>query len=316
MAANFYDSSQAKFWTFTKPELANIRQEQEKTNPQLFAKHPMPDHRHINIFLQGNLCKLAKRMALRQQPLATAQIYMKRFYTQVPFQRTNPYLIMTTAVYLACKMEESPQHIRLMLGEAARQWAELGVTESGKIGECEFAMISTLRSRLILHHPYRSLGEFSSTLGLSPEEQSLAHNIVNDSYNTDLPLLHPPHVIAITAIFLAVVLRPANSQPAGLTAHSTAHTPVGGAGAIQGAAMSGPAAQSALAGIGIWGQGRQVGQQRLAKLVDWLADSRVDMNAVIDATQEMVSLYDVWESYNERSCKEAISRFMKDSPGK
>lgn len=61
-------------------------------------------------------------MNLRQQPLATAQIYVRRFYTKVEIRRTNPYLLMTTAVYLACKVEECPMHIRLVLAEAARQW--------------------------------------------------------------------------------------------------------------------------------------------------------------------------------------------------
>lgn len=68
------------------------------------------------------IVKLGRRMNLRQQPLATAQIYVRRFYTKVEIRRTNPYLVMTTAVYLACKMEECPMHIRLVLAEAARQW--------------------------------------------------------------------------------------------------------------------------------------------------------------------------------------------------
>lgn len=61
-------------------------------------------------------------MNLRQQPIATAQAYVRRFYTKVEIRRTNPYIVMTTAVYLASKMEESPVHIRFVLGEAVRQW--------------------------------------------------------------------------------------------------------------------------------------------------------------------------------------------------
>jgi cyclin C len=51
---------------------------------------------------------------------------------------------------------------------------------------------------------------------------------------------------------------------------------------------------------------------KLSKLVDWLAESKVDMNSIVDATQELVSLYEVWESYSERTCKEAITKFVKD----
>lgn len=291
MAANYWDSTQAKYWTFTRPEVAEMRSSLTKSTP---GSKPLPDPRHLAIYTQTQLLKLAKRMSLRQQALATAQIYISRFYLTTPIQRTNPYLIMVTATYLACKMEEAPQHIRLMLAEAARQWPELGVTEASKIGECEFQLISTMKSRMILHHPYRPLGELQTALGLSTEESSLAHSIVNDSYNTDLPLLYPPHVIAITAIFLAVVLRPA--QPAGLQAHS----------ASAGPALSGSAAANSLSGFGF----RQ-SPQKMTKLVDWLAESKVEMESVVDATQEMVSLYECWEGYNERSVKEAISGFMK-----
>ena len=321
MAANYWDSTQAKYWTFTKAELAELRKQLLEGNQPIYAKYPLPDRRLMNIYMQQNLTKLARRMSLRQQALATAQIYIKRFYLRVEVRKTNPYLIMATAVYLACKMEECPQHIRLMLGEAARQWPELGVTESSKIGECEFALISTLSSRLIVHHPYRALGDLAPVFGLSNEEQTLAYNIVNDSYNTDLVLLYPPHIIAITAIFLAVVLRPAG-QPAGLqnfasssaSPHSASplQSPSGPQFPQQGAsgspAMSSNAAQTALLG-GLSGL-KQAGP-KLSKLVDWLAESKVDMGAIVDATQEMVSLYDVWEQYSERTCKEGVTKFMQ-----
>lgn len=69
------------------------------------------------------IAKLAKgSINLRQQAIATAHVYIKRFYTKVEIRRTNPHLVMATAVYLACKMEECPQHIRVILGEARHNW--------------------------------------------------------------------------------------------------------------------------------------------------------------------------------------------------
>ena len=290
-------------------------------NQHIHTKYPLQDRRLLNIFMQQNLVKLARRMSLRQQAIATAQVYIKRFYLRVEIRKTNPYLIMATAVYLACKMEECPQHIRLMLGEAARQWPELGVTESSKIGECEFALISTLSSRLILHHPYRSLGDLAPLFGLSSEEQTLAHSIVNDSYNTDLCLLYPPRIISLTAIFLAVVLKP-TVQPSGLQNYASSSSSPHSASPLQSPgghgfpatsgpsgnpAMSASAAQSAFM---MQSSLKQAGP-KLGKLVDWLAESKVDMNAIVDAMQEMVSLYEVWEQYNERACKEAITKFVQ-----
>lgn len=322
MAANYWDSTQAKFWTFSKSELADLRKQLSDANQHIYSKYPLQDRRILNVYMQQHLVRLAKRMSLRQQALATAQAYIKRFYLRVEMRKTNPYLIMTTAVYLACKMEECPQHIRLMLGEAARQWPELGVTESGKIGECEFAMISTLNSRLIVHHPYRSLTEFAPLFALTSEEQSLAHSIINDSYNTDLLLLYPPHIIAISAIFLAVVLRP-TGQPMTPYSSSPSTAPVNSLpspGGIPGysptsgtpgtPAMSASSAQSIMLG-GLQASLKHLGP-KLGKMMDWLAESNVDMTQLVDATQELVSLYEVWEQqYNERACKESITKFIQ-----
>lgn len=179
--------------------------------------------------------------------------------------------------------------------------SELGINDSSKIGECEFALISTLSSRLILHHPYRTLTDLAPTLSMSTEETSLAHSIINDHYNTDLPLMYPPHIMAVTAIFLAIVLRP---QQTGLQQHSAATS----AGAMQGALSQG-------LGMLSGAMSKQHGT-KVMRLVEWLAESEVDVEAMIRATQELVSLYELWENFSERPCKEAISRFMKDGLGK
>lgn len=67
--------------------------------------------------------RLGKRLGVRQQAMATAQVYIKRFYIKVEIRKTNPFLVITTALYLACKMEECPQHIRLVNQEARSLWA-------------------------------------------------------------------------------------------------------------------------------------------------------------------------------------------------
>ncbi|GAB7350747.1 hypothetical protein MBLNU459_g1298t1 [Dothideomycetes sp. NU459] len=304
MASNYWDSTQAKFWTFSRDELDETREALQAKNRNAVTKYPLPDPRLMNIYLQQQMTKLGRRMNLRQQPLASAQVYVRRFYTKVEIRRTNPYLLMTTAVYLACKMEESPVHIRLVLAEAARQWPELGVSDISKIGECEFHLINTLSARLILHHPYRSLSELSPLFSMTTEETALAHSIINDHYNTDLPLLYPPHIIAVTAIFLSIVLRPAQS---GLQAHTAA---ANAANAANATALSGALQQGLTAFSGNKNYGGKV-----AKLVEWLAESKIDMGAVIVTTQELISLYELWENYSERPCKEAISRFMKDGLG-
>lgn len=152
-----------------------------------------------------------------------------------------------------------------------------------------------MNSQLIVHHPYRTLSELQSELTLSSDEVALAWSVINDHYLTDLPLLHPPHVIAIMAIIVAVVFKP--SHP----------------GAFPGSA------QSALAGAMRDGGGMNMlaalsdksGPPRIQKLVHWLAESEVDIKAVVESTQELLSLYEVWEQYSEKHCKELIGRMVK-----
>lgn len=166
-----------------------------------------------------------------------------------------------------------------------------------KLGECEFALISEMNSQLIVHHPYRTLSELQSELPLSSDEVALAWSVINDHYLTDLPLLHPPHVIAIMAIIVAVVFKP--SHPGGFPG----------------------SAQSALAGAMRDGGGMNMlaalsdkpgsGPPRIQKLVHWLAESEVDIKAVVECTQELLSLYEVWEQYSEKHCKELIGRMVK-----
>jgi len=50
---------------------------------------------------------------------------------------------------------------------------------------------------------------------------------------------------------------------------------------------------------------------KIQKLMDWLAESEVDIEACIECTQELVSLYDVWESYSDKLCKDQIAKFVK-----
>lgn len=146
-----------------------------------------------------------------------------------------------------------------------------------------------MNSQLIIHHPYRSLAEHQKDFQLTQEENALAWSIINDHYLTDLPLLHAPHVIAITAMCLAVVLKPTQ-------------------GGLQGNAV---AMANALQSLGNARGGPQGAQNRIQKLVDWLAESTVDMEAVVECTQELISLYEIWESYTDKTCKEQIAKFVK-----
>ncbi|KAL4878913.1 cyclin-like protein [Aspergillus karnatakaensis] len=296
MAANYWASTQRRHWLFTRERLAEIRESFKEKDKVAHSQFPLPDQRLLNIYFNMQLMKLGKRMSARQQALATAQVYIKRYYTKNEIRNTNPYLLLTTAFYLACKMEECPQHIRFVVGEARGLWPEFIAPDVSKIGECEFSLISEMQSQLIVHHPYRTLSDLQSELALSSDENALAWSVINDHYLTDLPLLYPPHVIAIMAIIVAVVFK-----PGGQTSFQGSAAPIAGAMRDGGANI--------LAAFG--DRGGAGPPPRVQKLINWLAESEVDIKGVIECTQELVSLYELWEQYGEKHCKELLTRMIK-----
>lgn len=205
--------------------------------------------------------------------------------------------------------------------------------DPSKIGECEFWLISEMNSQLIIHQPYRTLTSLQSVLNLTSDEMALAWSIINDHFMTDMPLIYPPHTIALTAILLAIVFRPSqNSQGTGAGQGSS-----GGAAALgQPNVASVNAMTAALnqlqnraqpptpGGSGMAGQG-QTGQQadgasnankmerfsKVQRFGFWLAESNIDIEAMIDCTQELISFYECQEQYNDKLTREQVVRFIK-----
>jgi cyclin C len=190
-------------------------------------------------------------------------------------------------------MDECPQHIRHVVSEARNLWPELMTADTARLGECEFSLISSLNSQLIVHHPYRTLLDLQGALGLSNEEVAVAWWVVNDAYLTDAMLLFAPHVVALAAVGLPVVLKPS----------------VGGV-----VGGGGPGVAVAVMGSGAGGKaaGKETKSQRL---IAYLATSGVDIEDVVDATQEIVSLYECWEGFTgDKAIKEAMARLVKGGP--
>lgn len=301
MAANYWESTQRRHWQFTRQQLDDLRKKLEDEDQNLVQMYPLPQLRHLSIYFNQQIARLGKRLGVRQQAMATAQLYIRRFYSKVEIRRTNPYLVIATAVYLACKMEECPHHIRLVVSEGRTLWPDFFSSDTSKLGECEFFLISEMSSQMIVHQPYRSLTALQVTFSLTQEESALAWSIINDHYMTDLPLLFAPHIIAIMAILLALVLRPNTTgiQSASGSAASMAsatHAALSSAGQVKpgnGEKLNGGA------------------RSKVQRLANWLAESDIDIEAIVDCTQEIISFYEVQEQYNEKLTREQINRFVK-----
>lgn len=150
---------------------------------------------------------------------------------------------------------------------------------------------------------------------MTEEDFQMAKSVVNDSYMTDLPLLHPPHVIALVGILLALVLRPVPPQAGGQG--NTASNAAAGLAAAQAALSAAQMGGGVPIGSGQGNDGKDRAQpetrvQRVQMFMSWLSDSNVDVAAMVDATQEIISYYACYEAeYNDKNTKEQIGRFVK-----
>jgi cyclin C len=62
--------------------------------------------------------KLCKRLGLRQQVIATAIVYFRRFYLRNSYSDTDCALVAAACCYVAAKAEETPVHVKSAVAEA------------------------------------------------------------------------------------------------------------------------------------------------------------------------------------------------------
>ncbi|VEU23392.1 DEKNAAC104577 [Brettanomyces naardenensis] len=220
MSANYWASSQRNKWQFTREEITEARQEIELVERQMFGDNPVLSgckyDINMRIYLHQLIVKLGRRLSLRQIIMSTAEVYLTRFLLRASIKEVNVYLLVATCIYVACKIEECPQHIRTILSEARNCWPEFIPNDLTKLAEFEFYLIDEMDCYLIVHHPYNSLVEITKTLKsydetsarleITPDELQSCWSIINDSYILDLHLLFPPHIIGIASLYLTLIL--------------------------------------------------------------------------------------------------------------
>ncbi|EPQ25777.1 uncharacterized protein PFL1_06644 [Pseudozyma flocculosa PF-1] len=277
MAANYWLSTQCNHWLLDRTQLDLARKEDVLyASPEELAA--------IQIWISNQAIYLCKRLALRQRVVATACVFLRRFFAKNSYCAVDLLLTIAACVYVAAKVEESPVHIKSICAEASRHFEQLGSrnfhADISSVAEMEFHLLEELEFDLIIYHPYRSLvaiyeqvgapamqarsktrsaetsaigsragtgggaaavglglsggsglrGDAEVDAGLFPQglgddstaelgiaeldetTVQLAWFIINDSYSTDLPLMHPPHLIAIAAIWMALLLHPASQK--------------------------------------------------------------------------------------------------------
>lgn len=99
MAGNFWQSSHYQQWILTKDDLVRDRRyDLQFLTPEEYQK--------LNIFFANLIQVLGEQLKLRQQVIATATVYFKRFYVRNSFRSIDPLLMAPTCIFLASKVEE------------------------------------------------------------------------------------------------------------------------------------------------------------------------------------------------------------------
>jgi len=173
---------------------------------------------------------LGEQLKLKQQVIATATVYFKRFYSKNCLKSIDPLLLSPTCVFLASKVEEFGVISNSRLITTCQTVCTFNLTISfyhalidfftvknklnyaytqefpyrtNHILECEFYLLENLDCCLIVFQPYRPLLQLVQDIGQHEDQLlALAWKLVNDSLRTDLSLLFPPYQIAIGKIIL------------------------------------------------------------------------------------------------------------------
>jgi len=166
----------------------------------------------LDLFYVEVIHALGKQLGgSKQQVIATACVYMKRFCHVNSWCSVEPFLTALTCVYLATKVEEfGPISVKKILTAATRvvrkeAFEGLLPTRRGAQGleclyvhadviECEFVLVEEMGCCLVVFQPYRCLLSYASDAQVEKTLLPMAWNIVNDSLRSTACLTSPPYV--------------------------------------------------------------------------------------------------------------------------
>ncbi|KAM3603269.1 uncharacterized protein V6R79_019605 [Siganus canaliculatus] len=209
MAGNFWQSSHYLQWVLDKQDLMKERQKDLKFLSE-------EEYWKLQIFFANVIQALGEHLKLRQQVIATATVYFKRFYARYSLKSIDPVLMAPTCVFLASKVEEFGVVSNTRLISAATSVLKTRFSYAfpkefpyrmNHILECEFYLLELMDCCLIVYHPYRPLLQYVQDMGQEDMLLPLAWRIVNDTYRTDLCLLYPPFMIALACLHVACVVQ-------------------------------------------------------------------------------------------------------------
>ncbi|XP_069105328.1 cyclin-C-like [Argopecten irradians] len=209
MAGSFWHSSHYQQWLLDKQDLLRERQQDLKVLSE-------EEYQKILIFFANFIQSLGEQLKLRQQVIATATVYFKRFYSRNSLKCIDPWLMAPTCIFLASKVEEFGviSNSRLITtcqtvvkNKFSHAYPQEYPYRINSVLECEFFLLEMMDCCLVLYHPYRPLTEYFSDIGHEDTLYPLAWRIVNDSLRTDVCLNYAPYLVALACLHIACVIQ-------------------------------------------------------------------------------------------------------------
>ncbi|KAL5004951.1 hypothetical protein ScPMuIL_018407 [Solemya velum] len=210
MAGNFWQSSHYHQWLLDKQDLAREQQHDLKIVTE-------EEYQKIMIFFANFIQAIGEHLKVRQQVIATATVYLKRFYARNSLKSIDPWLMAPTCIFLASKVEEFGliSNSRLITtcqtvvkNKFSHAYPQEYPFRISNVLECEFYLLEMMDCCLVLYHPYRDLTQYCADLPSTEGDKilPLAWRIANDSLRTDVSLLYPPYLIALACLHIACVI--------------------------------------------------------------------------------------------------------------
>ncbi|KAG0131157.1 cyclin-like protein [Tuber indicum] len=194
-------------WIFTEEELLRTPSVLDGISPELEREQR---GKGCNFILQMGI-----QLKLPQLTLATASVFLHRFYMQNSLKKHHYYETAATALFVATKVEENMRKFGELVAacvRAAQKNHALEVhrddKEFWKWKDCiltkEDYLLESICFDLSVEAPYNLLLQYTNKLGVQTRQLiRTAWTFINDSTLTMLCLLYPSKTIAAAALYCA-----------------------------------------------------------------------------------------------------------------
>jgi transcription initiation factor TFIIIB Brf1 subunit/transcription initiation factor TFIIB len=181
------------------------------------------DERKVRVFIVESIQRTGMFLRLPQTTIATAQAVCQRFLVTVSLTDTEFLPLVAACLAIACKLTEALRALRQIVSavnqlykimEGFRRPVEPLDLSSPSYQELKEKTVTLERVVLtqlgyqvykLTVHPHNYILSYVEVLKADAAVAQLAWNYLNDSYRTIAPLCYLPHVIAVAAIYLAVL---------------------------------------------------------------------------------------------------------------